>query len=335
MPNPQQGSSVSLTAQFHYVSVADGTPVTLAVSGANNRLLQSNTTGGAASFSYTGAFQGIDTIIASATLSSGSIASNPAVYTWDPGTDLTFLTLNQSPLSSQVNQTVTLTSNLTNVSQKPAVALSGEQVNFSLAGSGCHGTTDAKGNANCQVTPNGAGVDTLSANFAGTAQLNPSSDSRSFSVVPMPTPTPVPGKLRVKPKKLNFGSVEVNGSRTKTVKVTNRGRVINTKKKHVVPDPITIEMEGETSGTSPSPFSVTQCAPDDQLQPRSKGEPAGTCTVTVKFAPTAAGKFSGTLMIIDNVETTNPDTGSVQMVPLEGEGKEAKAGPIAASVPFP
>jgi hypothetical protein len=215
------------------------------------------------------------------------------------------------------------------------VALSGKSVNFTLGASGCEATTNASGNASCSVTPNSAGITTLSANFAGTAQLNPSSDSRSFAVVPMATPTPVPGKLRIKPTKLNFGSVAVNGSKSKTVKVTNAGKVINNKKKHVVPDPITIEMEDATSGTSPSPFSVTQCVMDDQLQPKSKGEAAGTCTITVTFSPTAAGRFSGTLMITDNVETTNPNTGLVQMVPIEGSGKASKADRVADSPPDP
>ena len=78
MPNPQQGSSVKPDGTVPLRERRRREPrVTLEVSGANNRLLQSNTTGGAASFSYMGAFQGIDTIIASATLSSGSIASNP------------------------------------------------------------------------------------------------------------------------------------------------------------------------------------------------------------------------------------------------------------------
>jgi hypothetical protein len=47
----------------------------------------------------------------------------------------------------------------------------------------------------------------------------------------------------------------------------------------------------------------------------------GTCQVQVTFTPTAAGKQSGVLDIIDNLETTNPKTGSVQMVPLTGIGK--------------
>ena len=329
-----QGSAQTLKATFNFVTVPDGTPVSLDVTGANPQILQATTTGGAASFTYTGAHQGVDTLIASATVGMSALTSNNSAITWSSGTDVTFLSLDQSPSGDTVGQTVTLASSLVDVSTDPISAVAGEQVNFSVGALNCQGTTDAKGNANCQVTPNNTGTDTLSANFAGTAQLNPSSDSRSFSVVAVPTPTPVPGKLRVKPKKLNFGSVAVNGSKVKTVKVTNLGKVINKKKKHFVPDPITIEMEDATSSTNPSPFSVTQCAPDDQLQPKSKGQPAGTCTVTVKFAPAAAGKFTGTLMIIDNVETTNPNTGSVQMVPMVGVGKAPKGASIAGAAPF-
>ncbi len=315
--NPAQGTSVSLTAQFHDVSVPDGTPVTLEVSGANQRLLQSNAASGAASFSYTGAHQGIDTIVARAILNGASITSNPAVYTWGPGTDLTFLSLNQSPTSGVVSQAVTLTSNLTDISQKPAVALSGEQVNFSLGDSDCEGTTDANGNASCQVTPSSPGVTTLSANFAGASQYNASSDSRSFRVLPTPTIPPVAGKLKISPSRLNFGSVNVGSNKVDTVKVTNAGKT--TKKSKALP--IVIEMESVT----PSEFAVTTSC-EEQLAPGAKGERPGTCNVQVTFTPTAAMKYSGDLVIMDNVDPSlaKKYPALMQKVPLTGAGKAAK-----------
>ena len=315
--NPAQGSSVNLTAQFHNVSVPDGTPVTLKVSGANQQLLQSNTAGGVASFSYTGAYQGIDTIIAAATVNGTSTNSNQAVYTWGPGTDLTFLSLNQSPTSSVVSQAVTLTSSLTDVSQKPAVALSGQQVNFSLGGSDCQGTTDSNGNATCQVTPGDTGVMTLSANFAGASQYNASSDSQSFRVLPTPTIPPVAGKLKISPSKLNFGSVDVGSSKVDTVKVTNAGKT--TKKSKALP--IVIEMESVT----PSEFAVTTSC-EEQLAPGAKGERPGTCNVQVTFTPTAAMKYSGDLVIMDNVDPSlaRKYPALMQKVPLTGAGKAAK-----------
>jgi hypothetical protein len=311
-PNPAQGTSQSFTATLLYAGTPSGSPVVLTTTGANPQTLLAKTnSSGQANFSYIGLYSGLDSVTASAVVNSTTVSSNLAQVMWTSGTDVTFLTLNQSPSSSMVNQTVTLSSNLTDISQKPAVAVSGEQVNFTLGGSGCEGTTDAKGNAKCHVTPNGAGVDTLSANFAGTAQLNSSSDSRSFNVVAMPTPTPVPGKLKLSPKKLNFGSVAIGSSATKSVKVTNAGKV----KKKKVPLPILIEME--TGATNP--FTVTQACDDDDLGPRSKGVKAGTCTVMVKFTPTAAMKFTGTLVIDTNLEVA-PD----KSVKLEGSGKAMK-----------
>ena len=199
-PNPAQGSPRSFTAQFHFTSVPDGTPVSLGVSGANPRTLQANTTGGAASFSYTGAHEGVDTLFATATLNSATVASNNSVVTWGAGTDVTFLTLNQSPTGATTGQPVNLTANLTDISLTPAAAISGQQVSFTLGGANCSATTDSNGNAGCQVTASGTGTMTLSANFAGTSQYNSSSASKGFNVLaptptpapPTPTPTPIP-----------------------------------------------------------------------------------------------------------------------------------------------
>ena len=188
-PNPAQGSSQTFTASVHYASAPDGTPVLLNVSGANAQVLQANTTGGVASFSYTGLHQGVDTLIASATLNGTGVASNSSVVTWGAGTDVTFLTLNQSPTSGTTGQPVTLTANLIDESLTPVAAISGQQVNFTLGGATCSGTTNSIGNAACGVTPTSTGMMTLSAKFAGTSQYNPSSDSKGFNVL-APTPTP-------------------------------------------------------------------------------------------------------------------------------------------------
>ncbi len=95
------------------------------------------------------------------------------------------------------------------------------------------------------------------------------------------------------------------------MKVINAGKV----KKKKVPLPILIEMEKGVS----SPFSITQTCDDDDLNPKSKGMAPGSCEVGVTFAPTAAMKYSGTLMIIDNLEPTFE-----RSVKLEGTGKEPK-----------
>jgi hypothetical protein len=103
----------------------------------------------------------------------------------------------------------------------------------------------------------------------------------------------------------------VGASKTRSVKIANAGKV----KKKMTPLPILIEME---SGVT-SPFSLAQTCTDHDLGPKSKGAAAGSCEVTVTFKPTAAMKYSGTLMIEDNLE---PSFGVD--VKLEGSGKAAK-----------
>jgi hypothetical protein len=128
---------------------------------------------------------------------------------------------------------------------------------------------------------------------------------------PTATPTPVSGKLKVSPKSLKFGDVDVGDSKTLSVTITNAGKV----KKMKTPPPILIEME---SGVT-SPFSIATACDDEDLDPKSKGMPAGSCKVGVTFTPAAAIKYTGTLMIEDNLES-NPTTN----VKLEGTGKTPK-----------
>jgi hypothetical protein len=331
-----QGSPITLTAQFHNATAPTGTPIRFQVSGANPQLASVNSDStGKAAFTYVAIKQGVDTIIASATLDSAPLESNDAVVTWGPGTDVTFVTLNGSPTSAPASQLVTVTANLTDLSANPPVALSGETVNFTIDGVGCGATTDSRGNASCQLTPSGTGLMTLAANFPGGGSLNPSSDTKEFLVVvpasatptptatatatatatltptPTSTPTPVVGKLKISPKKLNYGSVDIGDSPIKSVKITNAGKV----KKKKVPLPILIEME---SGAS-NPFTVTQDCDDRDLGPKSKGEAAGSCEVSVKFTPTDAMKYSGTLVIDTNLESM-----ADRSVKLEGTGKAPK-----------
>ncbi|MGD0671513.1 MAG: Ig-like domain-containing protein [Candidatus Binatus sp.] len=315
-PNPAQGSPVTLTASVHFATVPTGTPVNFQITGANPQSQLANTnSNGNAILTYTGAHQGTDAVIASTTVSSSPVTSNQSVITWGAGSDVTFLTLNASPTSGPPAQAVTVSANLTDVSANPLAALAGKTVNFTLGTGGCGATTDSSGNATCEITPSGIGPMTLAASFPGTSQYNPSSDSKVFTVVV----APVAGKLKVSPKALNFGDVEVNDSKVKTVTITNEGKVTTKKKKGktttTTPPNIFIEME---SGVT-SPFSISQACNDDSLGPKSKGVKAGTCKVSVTFTPTAAIKYLGTMQIQDNLE---PSFG--QAVKLEGSGKAAK-----------
>lgn len=126
-----------------------------------------------------------------------------------------------------------------------------------------------------------------------------------------PRPTSVTGKLRVWPQTLNFGKVYLGASKARSVKITNLG--IATRKK----TPSAILIEGE-SGVS-SPFSLSKTCADQELAPRSNGKAAGSCEVSVTFAPTAAINYSGDLLIMSNLE---PNFG--QTVRLVGVGKAPK-----------
>jgi hypothetical protein len=320
-PNPAQGSSQTLTASLHYATTPTGTPVNFAVAGANPQIASVNTNAnGQASFTYTAVHQGVDTITATATIAASPISSNQSVITWGAGSDVTFLSLNPSPTSGRSNQSVNLVASLTDASSSPAVPLAGQSIRFTLGGSSCGGTTNASGVATCATNAGSPGTKTLSASFAGTSEYVASNASTGFNVVasaststptPTATPTPVAGKLRVSPKHLNFGTVDVGSNKVKTVKITNLGKI--TKKKH--PVPILIESE---SGAA-SPFSISQACDDDDLGPRSKGVKPGTCEVSVTFTPTQDTKYEGTLMIKDNLEP-----GFGQSVTLKGAGKTPK-----------
>ena len=341
-PNPAQGTSQTFNAALHYATAPPGTQILFAVTGANPQFKQVVANGsGQASFSYVAAHPGVDTITASTTISSTPVTSNQAVVTWGAGSDTTFVSLNGSPKSALPGQMVNLVASLTDTSQSPATALSGQTIDFSAGGQNCNAPTNAQGIATCQVTASGGGLETLTASFAGATGLLASNDSSGFTVVvpattptatpatptatptatatptptltatPTATPTPVPGKLKIRPKKLNFGNVEVGSDKVKSVKITNAGKI----KKKRVPLPILIEME--TGATNP--FSITQTCDDDDLGPRGKGIPAGSCEVSVTFTPTAAQKYSGTLMIDTNLES-GPD----KSVKLEGVGKVPK-----------
>ncbi|HUA34479.1 MAG TPA: protease pro-enzyme activation domain-containing protein [Candidatus Binataceae bacterium] len=195
-PNPQQGTSQTFTATFHYTSIPDGTPVLLRVTGANPQTLQANTKSGVATFAYTAVHQGVDTLSAAATVGVSNVTSNNAVVTWASGTDVTFLNVNQSPTSGTQGVPVTVAANLVDVSSSPVAAVLDQQVNFMVGGATCSSATDSNGNATCQVTPTGDGVETLSAAFSASSPYNGSSASKGFTVLaavsPTPTSTPTP-----------------------------------------------------------------------------------------------------------------------------------------------
>ena len=107
-------------------------------------------------------------------------------------------------------------------------------------------------------------------------------------------------KLKIHPPSLNFGTVKVGSSKgPKTITVSNpKGN----KKTPGVP----ALMQGLTGADEP--FNVTNGC-------NAPLPPGGSCNISVTFAPTAAGKFKMTLMILDNA-VRGP-----QAVTLSGQGK--------------
>ncbi|HYL57485.1 MAG TPA: LamG-like jellyroll fold domain-containing protein [Candidatus Acidoferrales bacterium] len=124
--------------------------------------------------------------------------------------------------------------------------------------------------------------------------------------------TPVAGTIKISPTKLNFGTVAVGQSRTKTLKVTNAGHT--SKSSH--PVPITVKTETENGSPSPDPFSVSMQCFEDVLLPKGKGVKANICLVGVTFKPSQATTYTGAMTIFDNLSGSG-----MQSVPIGGKGK--------------
>jgi hypothetical protein len=195
-PNPAQGSAQTLTATLKNLSTLSGVPVLFQVSGANPqaKLVPADVNGHAA-FTYTAINAGSDTVVAMATVTgtnsaTATLVSNPAQLTWNAGTHVTFLALNESPTTAILNTGIGVVASLTDISASPAAAISGQTVSFTLGGSTCSATTGSDGRASCQLTPAQLGTSRLTATFAGTSQYAGANDATPFNVLAAPTPAP-------------------------------------------------------------------------------------------------------------------------------------------------
>ena len=106
--------------------------------------------------------------------------------------------------------------------------------------------------------------------------------------------------ITVTPTSVDFGSVTVGDSDSRTVTVKNDG---------------TADLVITSVSTPADPFSVT----DDGCSGQTLA-PAASCAVTVDFAPTSAGAFSDSIVI----SSDDPDESTVT-VSLSGEGAEVSA----------
>jgi hypothetical protein len=306
----QQGTSEAFTATFHYVNVPAGTPVTLDVVGNNLQILLGQTnSSGQATFSYVGTFAGNDVVAATATLGSQHLVSNNTEVNWSLGFHSTFLTLNLSPKTAMPGEPITLIGSLFDASENPAVPVFDQPIALALGNDSCVASTDQNGNANCQVNPEiipGNPLRSLTATFAGAGFLNPAQASAEFQF----TAPPEEHRLRVRPRVLHFGHVEIGTtSETKLVRVFNPTR----KKKKITLTFLGAENTGDFTIISGPP---TTC--DDNLAPKQR------CDIALTFSPTAAGKRKGAMVVYDNAERNEP-----QKVKLRGVGLPAGESSLA------
>jgi hypothetical protein len=192
-PSPVQGNPETFNATLQQVSAPAGTAVFFTVTGANPQIkLVHADTNGKAALTYTAVFAGKDTITATTIINGATLSSNPVQVTWAAGEHVTFLSLNPSPTGGTVNQPLSVSASLTDVSANPAAPVANQVVNFTLDGGTCTATTDVKGITSCSLTPFILGGGTLTASFAGTNQLVPATASIGFNTMPVavePLPT--------------------------------------------------------------------------------------------------------------------------------------------------
>jgi hypothetical protein len=182
-PNPAQGTSQTFTATLHNVASPAGIPVYFTVTGANGQFGSAPANAsGIAVFSYTAQQAGADTVVAATSAATTTLTSNQVQVTWTAGKHSTFLSLNTSAKAGTVNQPVTVSATLADVSANPEVGLQGQSVTLTLGTATCTATTNASGTASCPLTPTQAGTSTLQASFAGSSQYVAASDSAAFNV---------------------------------------------------------------------------------------------------------------------------------------------------------
>jgi hypothetical protein len=184
VPNPPTGTPETFTATLRSVANPTGTYVTFAVTGANpqTKLVQADANG-VATFTYTGAFTGADSVTATATAGATALTSNPVALTWAVGKDVTFISLNPSATSGAQNATTTLTASLSDISKNPPIPIGGAPITIGVGRQTCTATTGNDGIASCSISPTVApGSYPLVANYAGSSQYTASTATESFRV---------------------------------------------------------------------------------------------------------------------------------------------------------
>ncbi len=218
------------------------------------------------------------------------------------------------------SQTLTLTNNSGVIVNGIAVAIAttspvGSPNVFSRTGGTCSGTLANGANCTIVVTFTAPASVTTATNYAGNVTLT---DSSSVTIVGSPvnlaaSVSPAASSARVSPPSLTFGNQLVGTlSSTRDITVTNNGNQALAGGSFTG---IAAPFARVTTGTFPS--GAPNCGTTLAV--------GASCTVRVRFAPTAAGPFSGSVAISYTGATVSPAS-----VSLSGTGTSitvAFAGP--------
>jgi FtsP/CotA-like multicopper oxidase with cupredoxin domain len=211
------------------------------------------------------------TLAPSAVLSNYAITYNTAVFSITKAGSTTTITAH-APNPSLFNTAVTVSFSV--VSQFGGLA-TGNVTVTSSSGESCTGALGATGTGSCVITLLTPGVKTLTATYAGDANVNGSASAAVNHTVNGPVAS-------VNPTSLNFPNTAINTSNTLTAVLRNSGN------------------------TALSITGVTITGPNAAYFTRVNGGcgtslAAGrTCNINVRFRPTATGLMTATLTINNN-----------------------------------
>ncbi len=245
----------------------------------------------------------------------GSAVTTPAITVTDsvaPTTDLQ-VPFGNIVIGASASQTVTVTNTGTADLLVGAIGSSNPlAAPFSITNNTCSNQTIAPA-ASCTIT---VGFAPTSLGTASDSFSIPTNDpakatvtmnvSGSGGAVPAPAVTVSDSVAPANDLLVPFGTVAANNSAVQTVTVTNSGNA-----------PLVIGTVGSADPLA-APFSLTADGCSNQTV-----APAASCTVTISFAPTAAGTFT------DSVNIPSNDTAKASVtVSVSGAGSSATVGDI-------
>ncbi|HVB59514.1 MAG TPA: choice-of-anchor D domain-containing protein [Candidatus Acidoferrales bacterium] len=227
------------------------------------------------------------TIALSGTGAQGALSSNPSSFNF--GT---------VQAGTSVSQTITLTNTGTASVGVSAASISG--TGFSLSALAPQTINPGQGvSFSAQFTPASAG------SMSGKITITSNAPGSPMTIALSGTGSQ--GALSASPSTFNFGSVQVGGTGTQTIRLTNTG---------------TASVTVSSAGISGSGFSISGL-------PSSQTISAGqSSTFIASFAPTSSGSSSGSIVIASNAP------GSSLTIALSGTGTQPQLAVTPSNVSF-